>query len=135
MSNGNYLSINPLQSYQHYKSGLNDLMRLQSAPRLTLNLANQRHAIFCLLLVAFLLLLVDCTWAVTIEGLKEPIVALKNEIFGGWMQVVKICAATSGIIMSAFRCSLTPFGIGAGLSAGIHLYDSYLGTGAAGALI
>lgn len=103
--------------------------------RLAVNLSNQRNIIFCLLLVAFLLLLVDSSWAVTIEGLKAPIIELKKEIFGGWMQVVKICAATSGIIMSAFRGSLTPFGIGAGLSAGIHLYDSYLGTGAAGALI
>ncbi len=103
--------------------------------RLAVNLSNQRNIIFCLLLLAFLLLLVDSSWAVTVEGLQAPIVALKNEIFGGWMQVVKICAATSGIIMSAFRGSLTPFGIGAGLSAGIHLYDSYLGTGAAGALI
>lgn len=75
------------------------------------------------------------TWAITVAELQAPVAALKNEIFGGWMQVVKICAATSGIIMSVFRGSLTPFGIGAGLTAGIHLYDSYLGTGAAGALI
>lgn len=103
--------------------------------RLAVNLSNQRNIIFCLLLLAFLLLLVDSSCAVTVGELQAPIIELKNEIFGGWMQVVKICAATSGIIMSAFRGSLTPFGIGACLSAGIHLYDSYLGTGAAGALI
>ena len=109
--------------------------------KLTLNLSKdlskpQNNTIFCILLFGFLFLfLTDSSWAVTVEGLAEPIKALKTEIFGGWMQVVKIGAATSGIVMSAFRGSLTPFGIGAGLSAGIHLYDSYLGTGAAGALI
>ena len=75
------------------------------------------------------------TWAITVAELQAPVAALKSEIFGGWMMVVKICAATSGIVLSAFRGSLTPFGIGAGLTAGIHLYDAYLGTGAAGALI
>jgi len=77
----------------------------------------------------------DPTWAVTIESLQEPIKNLKTEIFSGWMMVVKICAATAGIVLSAFRGSLAPFGIGARLSAGIHLYDKYLGDGAAGALI
>lgn len=75
------------------------------------------------------------SFAVTVTELQAPITALKSEIFGGWMKVVQIAAATSGIIMSVFRGSLTPFGIGAGLAVGIHLYDGYLGTGAAGALI
>ena len=77
----------------------------------------------------------NSSFAVTVEELQAPITALKSEIFGGWMKVVQIAAATSGIIMSVFRGSLTPFGIGAGLAVGIHLYDGYLGTGAAGALI
>ena len=90
-------------------------------------------AIFAILILS--MFFTDSTWAVTIAELQAPIRALKSEIFGGWMMVVKICAVTSGIVLSAFRGSLTPFGIGAGLTAGIHLYDSYLGTGAAGALI
>ena len=77
----------------------------------------------------------NLSFAVTVTELQAPITALKSEIFGGWMKVVQIAAATSGIIMSVFRGSLTPFGIGAGLAVGIHLYDGYLGTGAAGALI
>lgn len=80
-------------------------------------------------------LMTDPTFAVTVARLQEPIQNLKTEIFSGWMMVVKICAATAGIVLSAFRGSLAPFGIGAGLSAGIHLYDKYLGTGADGALI
>lgn len=92
---------------------------------------------YCSMVLAFLLLFIinNTTWAVTVTELVEPIKHLKTEIFSGWMTVVKICAAASGIILSAFRGSLVPFGIGAGLAAGIHLYDSYLGDGAAGALI
>ncbi len=74
-------------------------------------------------------------FAVTVAELQAPIQTLKESIFGGWMMAVKICAAAAGIILSVFRGSLAPFGIGAGLTLGIHLYDQYLGTGAAGALI
>ena len=74
-------------------------------------------------------------FAVTVTELQEPIRELKKSIFGGWMMAVKICAAAAGIILSVFRGSLAPFGIGAGLTLGIHLYDQYLGTGADGALI
>ena len=77
----------------------------------------------------------DPAFAVTITKLQEPIRDLKSEIFGGWMMVVKIAAAAAGIILSAFRGSLAPFGIGAGISAGIHMFDKYLGSGAEGALI
>ncbi len=92
---------------------------------------------YCSMVLAFLLLFIinNTTWAVTVTELIEPIKHLKTEIFSGWMTVVKICAAASGIVLSAFRGSLVPFGIGAGLAAGIHLYDGYLGTGVDGALI
>ena len=104
---------------------------------LTLNTANQRIKTCFVAFLIFLLFSIatDPTWAVTVDELIAPINNLKAEIFGGWMMVVKICAATAGIVLSAFRGSLVPFGIGAGLSAGIHLYDSYLGDAAAGALI
>lgn len=88
------------------------------------------------LLVTFLgcLLVLEPSVAVTVRELEIPIKALKDELFGGWMIAVKIGAAAAGIVLSAFRGSLAPFGIGAGLSVGIHLYDKYLGD-AAGALI
>ncbi len=105
--------------------------------QLTSEAQNQRLKLCFCVLLTFLLFsfFTNPTWAITVTELMEPIKQLKTEIFGGWMMVVKICAATAGIVMSAFRGSLTPFGIGAGLSAGIHLYDKYLGDGAAGALI
>ena len=84
---------------------------------------------------AVFLIITEPSFAVTIQKLQEPIKDLKSEIFGGWMMVVKIGAAAAGIVLSAFRGSLAPFGIGAGISAGIILFDKYLGTGADGALI
>jgi hypothetical protein len=91
---------------------------------------------FAIMSAYFLMsLLSDPAFAVTVDQLRAPITGLKQAIFGGWMMAVKICAAAAGIIMSAFKGSLAPFGIGAGLSMGIHLYDQYLGTGADGALI
>jgi len=98
---------------------------------------NQDKLKIYLLIGAFLgcSLILDPSMAVTVDGLQEPIRQLKKEIFGGWMMAVKIGAAAAGIVLSAFRGSLAPFGIGAGLSMGIHLYDKYLGDGAAGALI
>jgi hypothetical protein len=77
----------------------------------------------------------DPALAVTVEKLQEPLQDLKKTIFSGWMMAVKICAAAAGIVLSAFKGSLAPFGIGAGLSMGIHLYDQYLGNGADGALL
>jgi hypothetical protein len=105
--------------------------------QLTLDTRNQRIKNCFIALSIFLLFSIatNPTWAVTVQELIEPIQNLKTEIFSGWMTVVKVCAAATGIVLSAFRGSLMPFAIGAGLSAGIHLYDSYLGDVAAGALI
>lgn len=80
-------------------------------------------------------ILADPSWAVTVASLQNPIQELKIELFGGWMMAIKIIAAAIGIVISVFRTSLLPFGIGAGLSVGIHFFDRWLGTGAAGALI
>lgn len=74
-------------------------------------------------------------FAVTIAKLQEPIKELKKELFGGWMMAVKIISAAVGLIISIFRLNLMPFGIGAGLSVGIHFIDKWLGDGADGALI
>jgi hypothetical protein len=107
-------------------------------PRIFVNETQKRAINFFLIFTTLYFLagiVSDPAFAVTVEKLQEPIANLKTEIFSGWMMVVKICAATAGIVISAFKGSLAPFGIGAGLSAGIHLYDSYLGTGADGALI
>lgn len=80
-------------------------------------------------------LLTEPAFAVTIEKLQDPIKELKKELFGGWMIAVKIISAAVGLIISIFRLSLMPFGLGAGLSVGIHFIDKWLGTGADGALI
>ncbi len=73
--------------------------------------------IACTLFITFF---TDPSWAVTVERLQEPIRHLKTELFSGWMMVVKIGAAATGVVFSAFRGSLAPFGIGAGISLGTH---------------
>lgn len=99
--------------------------------------AKQTKKIFYLILTFGFIyfLLMEPTFAVTIEKLQEPIKELKKEIFGGWMMAVKIISAAVGLLFSMFRLSLLPFGIGAGISVGIHFMDKWLGTGADGALI
>jgi hypothetical protein len=80
-------------------------------------------------------LLTDPVFAVTVAKLQDPIKDLKQELFGGWMNVVKVCSVVVGIVYSAVRFSLLPAGIGAGISASILFFDKWLGTGADGALI
>lgn len=80
-------------------------------------------------------LMTEPAFAVTVDSLKEPIKELKKEIFGGWMMAAKIISAAAGLIFSIFRLNLLPFGIGAGISVGIHFIDKWLGEGADGALI
>jgi hypothetical protein len=75
------------------------------------------------------------SFAVTVVALQGPVDELNKTIFGGWMVVVKIVAAVMGIVMSVFRGSLTPFGMGAGLGMGIHFYQQYLAAAATGILI
>ena len=79
--------------------------------------------------------LTDPAFAVTVAKLQDPIKELKQELFGGWMNVVKVCSVAIGILFSAVRFSLLPTGIGAGIGASIHFFDKWLGTGADGALI
>ena len=100
------------------------------------NLENYKSA-FLLMIGAFFVicLFTDPTWAVTVEKLQEPIKDLKKEIFGGWMVALQICAAAMGILLSIFRGSLAPFGIGGGITMGIHFLDKYLGDGSSGAFI
>ncbi len=79
--------------------------------------------------------LINPSFGVTIEALQEPVKALKSTIFGGWMMPVQILGLACAGALSFFKQSLVPFGVGIGTVAGINFFDSYLGDGAAGALI
>lgn len=74
-------------------------------------------------------------FGVTLDALQAPIRTLKSNIFGGWMIPVQILGLACSGAMSFFKQSLVPFGVGIGTVAGINFFDSYLGDGAAGALI
>jgi hypothetical protein len=77
---------------------------------------------------------IDTASAITVENLKAPIVALKQEVFGGWMFVAKIGAFVMGVVLAIAQMSGMPFGIGCGISCAIHFMDSYIGDGS-GAVI
>ncbi len=66
-----------------------------------------------------------------VEDLRAPMQALKTNIFTGWMWGIKVIAVAVGSIFSIMHQSVTPFGIGAGIGAGIHFFDTYLGDGGA----
>jgi type IV secretory pathway VirB2 component (pilin) len=75
------------------------------------------------------------TFGVTVEALQAPVRNLKTTVFGGWMMPVQILGLACAGGMSFFKQSLVPFGVGVGTVAGINFFDTYLGDGAAGALI
>ena len=66
--------------------------------------------------------------AVTQE-LQPAMQNLKENIFDGWLWAVKIVAVAVGSAFAIAHQSLTPFGIGAGIGAGIHFFGVYLGDG------
>lgn len=71
--------------------------------------------------------------AIPVEALKAPMQDLKKEIFS-WMMAVKIIAVAVGAVVSVAKQSIMPFGIGAGITTGIHFFDKILGD-ASGALL
>lgn len=65
------------------------------------------------------------TFGVTVTALKEPVKALRNDIFGGWMWVAKIGAAVGGCVMAVYQRDVVPLATGAAVGLGIHFYDAY----------
>jgi hypothetical protein len=53
---------------------------------------------------------------------------------GRGIVAVKIAAVATGSAFAVMKQSLTPFGVGAGITAGIHFFDKFIGDGS-GALI
>lgn len=93
-----------------------------------------------ILALSILVILITCviespSFGVTVEALQTPIRNLKANVFGGWMMPVQILGLACACALSFFKQSLIPFGIGIGTVAGINFFDTYLGDGAAGALI
>lgn len=75
------------------------------------------------------------SFGVQIEGLAAPIKKLKADVFGGWMIPVKILGGAASIVISFYKQSLIPFGIGVGSILGMSFFDDYLDTSASGLLI
>ena len=71
----------------------------------------------------------DLCHAISVDALRVPLQEFKAETFS-WMFGVKVAFVAAGAVMSAAKMSLTPFGIGAGAFAGMHLMEKYIGDGA-----
>lgn len=67
-------------------------------------------------------------FGISVDSLKSPMQDLKKEAFS-WMFAVKVAAGVMGAALSVARQSVTPFGIGAGVVAGIHFFDKFIGDG------
>ncbi len=90
--------------------------------------STQVMASLCLTLLV--LFSVDSLQAVPLDTLRAPMTALKTEMWS-YMFPVKIAAALVGGVMSLAKQTLTPFGIGAGIAAGIQFFDGVIGDGSA----
>lgn len=88
------------------------------------------QAIASLCLTVLVLFSADSLLAVPLDSLRAPMTALKTEMWS-YMFPVKIAAALVGGVMSLAKQSLTPFGIGAGIAAGIQFFDGVIGDGSA----
>ena len=89
---------------------------------------------FLMFLVLILISLgISDVYAITVDTLRAPMQDLKKEVFS-WMFAVKIASAAVGGVFALAKQSLTPFGVGGGIAAGIHFFDKWIGDGA-GALI
>ncbi len=83
----------------------------------------------------FTIVMISPSFGVTVEALKEPIKALKTNIFSGWMMPVQIVGMAASIVFSYMKQSLVPVGMGVGGVVSLNFFDGYLGDGAAGAVI
>lgn len=90
---------------------------------------NKLAALWVFILLT-LLFFTDTGYAVTTEALKVPLKTLKTEVFD-WLFVIKVAAIAVGGMFAAAKQSLTPFGIGAGISVGIHAFDKIIGDASA----
>jgi hypothetical protein len=95
-----------------------------------INQSNRNRAIICCAIIVGVGLLSTEAFGISVQALKAPMVALKKEAFD-WMFAVKVAAGVMGAAFSVARQSITPFGIGAGVVAGIQFFDTYLGDGQA----
>lgn len=79
-------------------------------------------------LTALVIFNIDSLSAIEIVDLRAPMLDLKKQVWG-WMFPVKIAGVFLGSVMSLKSQSLMPFAIGAGVAAGIQIFDSLIGDG------
>jgi hypothetical protein len=88
------------------------------------------RALVVLCFAVFVIFNIDSLQAVPLDSLRAPMTALKTEMWS-YMFPIKMAAAIVGGVMSLAKQTLTPFGIGAGIAAGIQFFDGVIGDGSA----
>lgn len=89
---------------------------------------DKNRTVLCAVIIIGVTVLSTQAFGISVESLKAPMQELKKEAFS-WMFAVKVAAGVVGAAFSVARQSVTPFGIGAGVVAGIHFFDKYIGDG------
>ncbi|MBP9752192.1 MAG: hypothetical protein KBD31_00050 [Proteobacteria bacterium] len=88
----------------------------------------KNRTVLCAAIIIGATVLSTKAFGISVDSLKAPMQELKKEAFS-WMFAVKVAAGVVGAAFSVARQSVTPFGIGAGVVAGIHFFDKYIGDG------
>lgn len=71
--------------------------------------------------------------AVPVADLKAPLKAMKDEVWS-YMYIVKLAAAVVGGCVGVMQHSVTPLGVGVGISVGLHFFEKVIGDGSAALL-
>ena len=79
-----------------------------------------------LLTIAFF----DQLQAIQSDTLRAPLQNVKKEVWS-YMFAIKTTAVVVGSIYAVMKQSIMPFGIGAGIFAGVQFFDTIIGDGAA----
>lgn|SRR3989338_1615317 len=75
----------------------------------------------------------DPLLGVPVADLRVPLKAMKDEVWS-YMYIVKLAVAVVGTCVGVMQQSVTPLGVGLGLSVGIHFWEKMIGDGSAALL-
>jgi hypothetical protein len=88
---------------------------------------NREFLCCCLLFLLAVIVFSDLS-AVAVDSLKAPLKGMKEEVWS-YMYIVKVAAVVVGGCFSVMKQTVTPLGVGAGITAGIHFFDKVVGDG------
>lgn len=91
---------------------------------------NTKNFVYFIVATLVVVTLADQLQAIQSDTLRAPLQGVKREVFS-YMFAIKVAAVVVGSAFSLMKQSLAPFGIGAGIFAGMQFFDTVIGDGAA----